>query len=159
MSNRWHDIWTEKYDYFLENSNIYRGKSKIIDESVDYYFGIFEYSIFLLNNYNGVCYLGKSEENIAMYLKKLFFSNRINKYDVIKQIILNYYKDLDWNLIIIKMIYPDYYFRFVDMLIRDLKFNDDEVYKIVLMRDSYKDYLIFIIREINNYKKIDINIY
>ena len=171
----WREKWINRSEYIMNMYSSYRNKNKVIDNSIDYYFGMLESSICYLNEFDyenvNLCVqhakmsyfdyfnpfnirIDVKERDFSNFLKNIFFDNKNNERDV-RNIIETNIKNYDFNLIVARLIYPDYYFDlFDDYLIN----NDDEILdsieKIVNRVDEYEKYVYMIC----NYVKSNIQI-
>ena len=108
----------------------YRNKNKVIDNSIDYYFGLLESSICYLNgvNYENVnlyvqhakmsyfdyfnpfnIRIDVKERDFSNFLKYRFFDDKYNE-SYVRSIIEKNINNYDFNLVVARLIYPDYYF-------------------------------------------------
>ena len=174
----WRDDWIQKSDYILSFYSSIKGKYSLIDESIHYYLGLLDYCIYLLNNYIGYydygCVQHKrfslkkyfnpvyfkidvKERDFADYLKYLFFSNQYKKIHISELISCgkNYF---NYNLVFIRLIFPDYYFDVFDNII--LGKDSSSLYNIIYKQNSYLDYIQMIRSEIEKVYPIkrDINL-
>ena len=105
--------------------------------------------------------LDVKERDFSNYLKYLFFSNKYKDIYIDKIIIKNL-NNYNFNLILARLIYPDYYFNLLDELIdNNYIFNNnifDEIKNIILLVDDYELYISNIYRvllENKVIKKVD----
>ena len=105
--------------------------------------------------------LDVKERDFSNYLKYLFFSNKYKDIYIDKIIIKNL-DNYNFNLILARLIYPDYYFNLLDELIdNNYIFNNnifDEIKNIILLVDDYELYISNIYRvllENKVIKKVD----
>ena len=135
---RWRDSWIDRSDYIQKFYSSVIGKYAIIDESIDYYYGMLELAIYYLRDcgyenhlyiqhcyckfdkysfYNPSCVkLDIKERDFSNYIKYLFFSGmyeKVNIADIINDNIDRY----DFNFVIGRLVYPDYYFDLFDKLV------------------------------------------
>lgn len=178
----WRNIWIDRSNYIEEKYQKIINKYNIIDESIDYFYGLLEAAIYLLRDYqkyydylylqhiliNYFDYfnpcnikLDVKERDFSNYLKYLFFSNKY-KDIYIDKIIINNLDNYNFNLILARLIYPDYYFNLLDELIdNNYIFNNnifDEIKNIILLVDDYELYISNIYRvllENKVIKKVD----
>lgn len=167
----WKEKWIKRSNDIREKYEIIKNKYYIIDDSINYYLEMSEYAIFLLKkydrhvnstfiqhssmfamDYDGVFNIidGFKERDISEYLKMIFFKNIYNKIDIDK---LLYYgiKCFDYDLVIARLIYPNYYFNEIDSIILSGK-SDDDIKRIVNRIDEYKVYINSIVDRINRFK-------
>ncbi len=178
----WRNIWIDRSNYIEEKYQKIINKYNIIDESIDYFYGLLEAAIYLLRDYqkyydylylqhifiNYFDYynpcnikLDVKERDFSNYLKYLFFSNKYKDIYIDKIIIKNL-DNYNFNLILARLIYPDYYFNLLDELIdNNYIFNNnifDEIKNIILLVDDYELYISNIYRvllENKVIKKVD----
>ena len=178
----WRNIWIDRSNYIEEKYQKIINKYNIIDESIDYFYGLLEAAIYLLRDYqkyydylylqhiliNYFDYfnpcnikLDVKERDFSNYLKYLFFSNKYKDIYIDKIIIKNL-DNYNFNLILARLIYPDYYFNLLDELIdNNYIFNNnifDEIKYIILLVDDYELYISNIYRvllENKVIKKVD----
>ena len=178
----WRNIWIDRSNYIEEKYQKIINKYNIIDESIDYFYGLLEAAIYLLRDYqkyydylylqhiliNYFDYfnpcnikLDVKERDFSNYLKYLFFSNKYKDIYIDKIIIKNL-NNYNFNLILARLIYPDYYFNLLDELIdNNYIFNNnifDEIKYIILLVDDYELYISNIYRvllENKVIKKVD----
>lgn len=163
--------WQIKNDYYEEEiSKIYR-ENEYIKESFDYYLGLGELAISLLNyiNFNNIKYypqhnrlkynekledyfnpinivIDSKVRDIALYIKSSFFKNAIS-FDKIKNILAlaNLNSD-EIILLIARLIYPDYYFDICEEILNE-NYNGDKLKKCIKKNTSYEIFL----KKIYNY--------
>ena len=178
----WRNIWIDRSNYIEEKYQKIINKYNIIDESIDYFYGLLEAAIYLLRDYqkyydylylqhifiNYFDYynpcnikLDVKERDFSNYLKYLFFSNKYKDIYIDKIIIKNL-DNYNFNLILARLIYPNYYFNLLDELIdNNYIFNNnifDEIKNIILLVDDYELYISNIYRvllENKVIKKVD----
>lgn len=171
----WREKWINRSEYIMNMYFSYRNKNKVIDNSIDYYFGLLESSICYLNGYNyenvnlyvqhaKMSYfdyfnlfnirIDVKERDFSNFLKYIFFDNRYNEIDV-RNIIESNINSYDFNLVVARLIYPDYYFDlFDDYLINSDDKLLDSINKIINRVDEYEKYVYMIC----NYVKSNIQI-
>jgi len=133
----WRDLWIEKSDFIENYYSKIRNNNSLVNESFDYYLGLLELAIFYLNNYvnyYGYAYIQHKlfnyddlynplnikidvkERDFAEYLKYIFINNEYNNINISE--LLRNNKDIyDFNLVIARVIYPNYYFDLLDEII------------------------------------------
>ena len=153
----------------------YRNKNKVIDNSIDYYFGLLESSICYLNGFNyenvnlyvqhaKMSYfdyfnpfnirIDVKERDFSNFLKYIFFDDKYNE-SFVRSIIEKNINNYDFNLVVARLIYPDYYFDLFDeYLISSDDKTLDLIKKIVNRVDEYEKYVYMIC----NYVKLNIQI-
>ena len=171
----WRDKWINRSEYIMNTYSSYRNKNKVIDNSIDYYFGLLESSICYLNGFNyenvnlyvqhaKMSYfdyfnpfnirIDVKERDFSNFLKYIFFDDKYNE-SYIRSIIEKNITNYDFNLIVARLIYPDYYFDlFDDYLINSDDKTLDLIKKIVNRVDEYEKYVYMIC----NYVKLNIQI-
>jgi len=177
LTLEWRNLWIKKSDYIEQFYSGIVGKYKIIDESFDYYLGLLELAIYYLNDYTN--YVDQSyiqhktfrshllknplnikidikERDFAEYLKYLFFYDKLDSIDIYS--VLFQYKDFyNYNLVIARMIYPNYYFDVFDKVLLG-EVGEEDLYQIIKKNRKYEDYLKGIINYVSTFtsiKKID----
>ena len=150
-------------------------KIKVIDNSIDYYFGLLESSICYLNGFNyenvnlhvqhaKMSYfdyfnpfnirIDVKERDFSNFLKYIFFDDKYNE-SYVRSVIEKNINNYDFNLVVARLIYPDYYFDlFDDYLINSDDKTLDLIKKIVNRVDEYEKYVYMIC----NYVKLNIQI-
>ncbi len=134
---RWLDLWIQKSDYMNSFYPSIKGIYSLIDESIHYYMGLLEYSIFILKDYRDFSSVGYvqhenfvleeycnpfnllidvRERDFSEYLKYLFFSNTYQKVDIVS-LIQQARWVLQFDLVIARLLFPNYYFCIVDDII------------------------------------------
>ena len=177
--NNWYNLWTKKVDYFeYQLENIER-KYPIIREISNYYIGLSENAIALLNNVNYysncVCHVRVSNEtslkefynplnliidsrvrDISEFIKNSFFNLNLTNDEII--LILKIYikkNNLTVDeciLFLSRMIYPTYYFDMYEKIIQN-QLEEKAILKIVNKANEYEKLL----KQINLYLKLNIN--
>lgn len=172
---RWRDSWIDRCELIERYYGYVVGEYDFIDESIDYYYGMLELAIYYLRDfeydeclyiqhryyqfdkvsfYNPGCVkLDIKERDFSNYLKKLFFSGtyrETNILDIINENIDRY----NFDFVIARLIYPDYYFDLFDKIVCDnSKFESD------VSSDKYKIKLCDIVSKVYDYEKYIISIY
>lgn len=155
--NKWIDISNSMEKLYLS----VKGKYNLLDESIDYYMSMLEFSIYCLkdyDNYYDYAAIQKDKNNskidikerfFAEYLKDSFFNNNcIN----IKEII-SMHSEYNYDLVIARMIFPNYYFNlFYDITV--LGIEEKEIIPIISRIKDYEKYLNNIISQISELYKI-----
>ena len=183
---KWRDSWIDRSDYIQKLYSSVIGKYAIIDESIDYYYGMLEFAIYYLRDsfydeylyiqhcyckfdkysfYNPSCVkLDIKERDFSNYIKYLFFSGmyeKVNIVDIINDNIDRY----DFNFVIGRLIYPDYYFDLFDKLVcydciceSELDNIIEDVCDVVLKVYEYEKYIVSIYDAVSlkkDIKKVD----
>lgn len=171
----WRDKWINRSEYIMNTYSSYRNKNKVIDNCIDYYFGLLESSICYLNGFNyenvnlyvqhaKMSYfdyfnpfnirIDVKERDFSNFLKYIFFDDKYNE-SYVRSIIEKNITNYDFNLVVARLIYPDYYFDlFDDYLINSDDKTLDLIKKIVNRVDEYEKYVYMIC----NYVKLNIQI-
>ena len=171
----WRDKWINRSEYIMNTYYSYRNKNKVIDNSIDYYFGLLESSICYLNGFNyenvnlyvqhaKMSYfdyfnpfnirIDVKERDFSNFLKYIFFDDKYNE-SYVRSIIEKNINNYDFNLVVARLIYPDYYFDLFDeYLISSDDKTLDLIKKIVNRVDEYEKYVYMIC----NYVKLNIQI-
>ena len=170
-------MWIEKSDFIERYYETIKGKYENIDESIDYYMGMLELSILLLNkyqNYHEIGYLEHKkinkdslnnplnikidvkERDFAEYLKYLFFSNQYKSINI-SDLIINNKNNYNFNLVISRIIYPNYYFDIVDEILLE-KENQRALLKIISRNKEYEKYIEKIIKTIKKIYPLETDI-
>lgn len=170
---KWRDIWISKSDYIEYYYSNIVGKYKLIDESIDYYLGMLEMAIFYLYDYNEYKdvsfiehkYFDKNylfnplnlkadvkERDFAEYLKYIFFNNEYQNVNI-EEILIKYKDYYNYDLVIARMLYPNYYFDLFDKVIL-LEESEYSLYKIISRNKEYEIYLKRIIKCISTFFEI-----
>lgn len=179
--SNWYYLWSKKNDFTEYQYTYQKGKSKILDESIDYYMGMAETAISYLkimqdeniNTQN--LYLSHKrielkelynplnivvdykERDISEYLKYLFYNEQENNINIneIINIVQNY--NLQPERIYARLIYPTYFFDVFEKFDTEKNFEND-LKKIIYNADKYEQYLKIIYNEFSkkfSIKKID----
>lgn len=162
VTNRveWREIWIRKSDYIEYYYSNIVGKYKLIDESIDYYLGMLETAIYYLYDYGDYKdvsfivhkYFDKDylynplnlkadvkERDFAEYLKYIFFSNEYLNINV-EELIIRYKDYYNYDLVLARMLYPNYYFDLFDRVIL-LEESENVLYKVISRNKEYEVYL------------------
>lgn len=147
---KWRKILIRRSDYleklYFENRNKYN----LIDSSIDYYISMLELSIYYLKEYDDsirelyMCnnIIDVRERYFSDYLKEIFFNNNYKNIDIEK--IINKNNNYNYDLVIARLFYADYYFDLVEDVFLEKK-NQFELIDIIDRVDEYWDYLKYII--------------
>lgn len=162
----WRKIWQEKSDYIESYYEHIRIQNPLVNESFDYYLGLLEFAIFYLgeDSYYGEIYIQQKkydndinnplnvvvdfkERNFAEYLKYLFISNEYKNIDMHNLIRKN--KDnYNFDLVIARVIYPNYYFDLLDDII-DNDVDENILIDVIKRSDSFENYINYLMNEIS----------
>ena len=179
--SNWYYLWSKINDFTEYEYTYQKWKSKILDESIDYYMGMAETAISYLkimqdeniNTQN--LYLSHKrielkelynplnivvdykERDISEYLKYLFYNEQENNINIneIINIVQNY--NLQPERIYARLIYPTYFFDVCEKFDTEKNFEND-LKKIIYNADKYEQYLKIIYNEFSkkfSIKKID----
>lgn len=130
------------YDHNLDNN-------LLLKNSINYYIGLIEISIYCLN----VCSFKErdsyyEEVYYSDYLKRMFFNSSYKYFNI--NVFLNKYK-LDYVVLVIFLIYPDYY---IDAVYKSINYHDDKfINRILMKREEYINYIKNVINEIIKIKE------
>ncbi len=148
----WGKLWENKVDYY--EKNIVNLKNKEYLDVFPYYIGLSELAIRMYHELEGegtysICHdrLGNSTDffspdniiidykvrDIAEYIKKSFFSNHLNMDEVIDGIEQAGLKQVDYQLLYARLLFPTYYF--------DCLESDDQLSKYVSRINQYELFL------------------
>ncbi|MBQ6324085.1 MAG: hypothetical protein IJI22_04535 [Bacilli bacterium] len=167
MYLNWRNIWIARSDYIEEYYDRIRGETPLINESFDYYMGLLEFAICYLgdDDYYGVGYLQHKhfdynelnnplnikvdflERDFAEYLKYIFITGEYKNIDM-KELILENRYNYNFNLVIARIIYPNYYFNLLDDIIVGYE-NENILFNIIERNQEFEAYLKNIIAEIS----------
>lgn len=166
----WDNIWIKKSDFLEKYYYSIRGKYSIIDDSFHYFLGLLEmahnyikdysnyevegflqykkYSSIFFHNPINIC-LDVKERNFGEYLKYIFWNNEYKSIDL-SLIIWENRNNYDFNLVIGRVLYPNYYFDLLDQFFLgsgDLLLLKNIIDKI----EEFEDYVSFLIFEIQKF--------
>ena len=164
----WKVLWIKKVDYVQRLYDEIKGKYKIVDESFNYYIGLWELAIYYMQDYgdyfeelylehvviNDEYYnplnikLDIKERDFAEYMKYIFWNSTYKDVDI-HQLISKYRKFYDYNLVMARMLYPNYYFDLLDDIALG---NKDEIVlrKIIARSGEFETYVSEILNEIKD---------
>ena len=161
----WLYKWQERYFYYEEILNNIRNIDIIVDESIDYYLGLFYLAI---NYYSRIkCYRGRAsfihryfdirnyydpmilkidieEREYSEYIKYLFFIEKkdfLYVKNLIDKNINNYNKELLFS----RLVYPNYYFDLLDEILIEKK-DPSELKDIIILHNHYECLLEYIVK-------------
>ena len=176
----WKHVWSKKIDYIyaFHNDNIELFDVHLID-CFDYFICMAEIALNLLNrvglidslvsisflNYlsNDFCNplntkLDIIERNFAEYLRIIFYSDNYNKISI-SNLIRKYSRMYNYNLVIIRLIYPHAFFELLDCYFStNEKSYLFELKRMISMTDKYELYLHNLCLEMKKYQLITIDI-
>ena len=163
----WRNLWIQRIEY-IENYVRDKNEYLLIFESIDYYIGLFELAIFYLGGdgeYYGDYYLQHKrfnyddlynplnikkdfrERDFAEYLKYIFLNGEYKNIDI-HNLFLKNKNNYNFNLVLARVIYPNYYFDLVD----DIIFNNSSeivLNDIINRNKEFEDYIRQLIKEIS----------
>ncbi len=173
----WRDLWINKSDYIEYYYLNIVGKYKLIDESINYYLGMLEMAIYYLydyQDYQDVIFVEHKcfnkinlfnplnikadikERDFSEYLKFIFYNNEYKNMNM-EELLFKYRDYYNYELVIARLLYPNYYFDLFDKVIM-LKESEDILYKVISRSGEYEVYLKKIISYVSTFfeiKKID----
>ena len=164
--NNWSKLWSEKVDYFEYQVSEFGLKYPLIRESIDYFVGIAENAICMINNYisNNNLYLQHRRIDVgSKYYDfynplNLIFDTRIRDFceyyksnfmynyrckEEMK--IINYLEKADYTITELKLLYirlffPSYYFDLYEKVVSKNE-NENKIKKVVQKVDDYQLFL------------------
>lgn len=169
----WKRLWTEKNDYYEFQINSFSNKYKLLKESINYYIGLSELSINLLNYIDEneikycVCHkrieknlkldnffnpvnliIDSRTRDVAEYIKTNFFNETLDKTEVFSFFENINYNNSEFIMLLSRLIYPSYCFDIYDKII-DEKLTEEKLSLYIKKNNSYELFL----KEIYNYLK------
>lgn len=174
----WKELWKNKIDYYEYQMSQLGIKYKILKNSFDYYIGLSETAISLLNYVEKsdikyyICHkrinldekmdeflnpvniiIDSRTRDIAEYIKVNYLNDRISENKV-----LNYIDNLNFSyaeslLFLARLLYPSYYFDIYDQIIQD-KISEEKILYYIKKNSSYEEFLKVIYKYIKNKYKI-----
>ena len=168
----WKEEWINTSSYFESLCISEIGVNSLIDESISYYLGMLEIAINYLNDSSNDFYCSfiqrkvfgcennnpfnyvedVMERDISEYLKYMFFHDCYN-YDDIFALLHDGISFLDYNLLISRLLYPNYYFREVQSILLHHQ-SDNTLRHVISHIHEFERYVNIIIDEINKYCNI-----
>ena len=168
----WKNEWIDISSFFESLCFSEIGNNNYIDESISYYLGMLETAIYFLDDfsddffcsfiqhkvfikdfYNPFNYIEDVlERDISEYLKYIFF-NQSYHYDEIFALLHKCEKVLNFNLVISRLLYPNYYFREVQSVLINHQ-SDKKLRQIIARISEFEEYVTVIINEMNKYSSI-----
>lgn len=177
--SNWNINWSNKIDFIEYQFNEVRNKYKIIDNSIDYFIGIWENGISFFNdNYNNlnnkvICHkrintdmdlltfinpfnfvIDYHERDIGDYLKSYAFSNNYSEKSIIN--FLNGFDTSSIILIVSRLLFPSYYFDIYEDIILENK-KETELNIILDKKDNVLKIIDVIFKKYNMYNVPSIN--
>lgn len=158
----WKVLWQDKMDYYEKQISEFGTKYKKIRESFNYYCGLCETAISLLNyvdyknvrmniTHNRIFYKEKIEEftnplnividnitrDIAEYIKFSAIYGEIDEHSIIKYMDEIRLSNSEYILLLARLLYPSYYFDLYDSIIQG-KNSENDLEKIIKKSNSYE---------------------
>ena len=169
----WYREWIKRSDYLEKVYSMIHNNYEFIDDSFDYYLGLLELSIFLLQDYQNIVgdgflqqkkydmlsltnplniVIDVKERDFAEYLKYIFWNNQYQNINISDIIYQN--RDVyDYHLVLARVLYPNYYFDEFDQVVFFHK--DQSILKQYFIRSGeFRDYFHIISLEISKYCSI-----
>ena len=161
--NDWYNLWIKKIDYFEYQLSQIGKKYPLIRESFNYYIGLAENAIILVNNidFNNIP-LGLSHRRITNmsfnlynplnividarirdvceYFKFCFFNNIDISMELELYLSYNSFNIDEVNLFLARMLFPTYYFDLYEKII-DNEIDESEIKKVIIKADNYEKIL------------------
>lgn len=176
----WKSYWVSRFQYIDSHFYDYVNFSPVISESLDYYLGLLNISIDYISeisyyqnfsafvSYKNYEYMNElsnplnlkvdiQERTIGEYLKYLFFSGKYKEVDVFS-FLISYKNSCNYNFIIARLLYPNYYFDLLDKVIFNIESVDrlNDYINRVSEFERYIKKIISYIDEFCEIKKISI---
>ena len=168
----WKRLWARKVDYICNYYDNNKSSYIYLNDSFDYFISLAECSIFLLNSFEdyignaSLCYLiynyfdfqnplnikiDLSERNFSEFLRMLFYNNEID-YKFIDSILMYYSGIYNYNLVLIRLLFPSNYFYSLEMYFVN---NDSHLLLDIISKISlFEEYVINIYNLMSKYQKI-----
>lgn len=174
----WKKLWKDKIDYYEYQMSQLGIKYKILRRSFDYYIGLSESAISLLNyvNYENIKYyichkrinlnerldeflnpiniiIDNRTRDVAEYIKINYLNETIKINEVLNEldnINFDYSESL---LLLSRLLYPSYYFDLYDQIIQD-KLREDKINFYIKKNSEYEEFLKKIYSYLKNKYKI-----
>ncbi len=161
--NDWYNLWIKKIDYFEYQLSQIGKKYPLIRESFNYYIGLAENAIILVNNidFNNIP-LGLSHRRITNmsfnlynplnividarirdvceYFKFCFFNNIDISMELELFLSYNSFNIDEAKLFLARMFFPTYYFDLYEKII-DNEIDESEIKKVIIKADNYEKIL------------------
>lgn len=163
-NTNWKELWSQKMDYYEYQISQLSFKYPILKESFNYYLGMTETAILLLNYIDhetifSICHdrirhgekleeflnpadmiIDSRIRDIAEYIKNNFMHDNF-KYDDMFTFLKKYsFNNSEVILLLARLLYPSYYFDMYDLIIQG-KIREDRIYDIVKKNTSYEVFL------------------
>lgn len=177
-SLNWKKLWMDKIDYYEYQMGQLGIKYKKLKCSFDYYVGLSENAINLLNYINEkdikyyICHrripvnetldnffnplsiiIDSRVRDIAEYIKIMYFNNNVDIESVKYYLDVLNFDNTEVLLFLARMIYPSYYFDMYDQIIQE-KINEEKIEMYTKKNVSYETFLRKIYIYINSKYKI-----
>lgn len=165
----WHDLWCEKIDYFEYQINEFKNQYPLLKESFNYFIGITETAIMLLNNINVNFEIVISHRrindnsfdfynplnliydlrvrDISEYYKKEFY--RKNNIEELKEEI-KFLNSYELYMFFVRMLYPTIYFDLYEDIINNNK-SEEKILKVLEKKEEYELYIRELYLYLKNY--------
>ena len=159
---KWKKLWVEKLDYYEILLPQIEQKFPVLKESFDYYLGLNELAINLLNyvDYKNIKFhiahkridkncdlynplniiIDPKVRDIAEYIKKCFFYENIDEEEIVQTMISNIIEKDEIILLLSRLIYPSYYFDIYEDIYNQ-KSSEKELKKIIKKNAVYEAFL------------------
>ena len=159
--NDWGRLWSIKIDYVEYQLIHIKNSYPLINSSINYYIGLSEnaisyFNMLNLNNvplyiehrrfnkeniYNPVeLVIDYKVRDISEYIKKCFFNERKNSYEIINFIDKLSLENIDYVFLYVRLLFPSYYFDLYDEIINN-NIDEQELNKIINMASEYEEFL------------------
>ncbi len=181
QNDSWNKLWSDKLDYFEYQISQIGKKYPILRESFNYYLGLGELAIAIVNNTekNGVYYslshrriediynplsliIDIRVRDISEYFKYKFFDNQNINNELDLFLLNNNLTNNEKNLFLARMLFPTYYFDLYEKIIKG-DISEENIKKIIAKVNDYEKILHKIYIYFNNNLQIDwlekINLY
>lgn len=171
----WDMMWEQKIDYY--EKHVKTLSSQKINESFHYYIGLCENAISMYKKikhedrlYLSHLRLSNTEDylnpinyiidyrvrDVSEYVKKLFFSNKLNLNDIYLYIMRNNFSQHECALLFVRMLYPSYYFDAYDLVTNG---ESDSILDIYIEKiddyESFLKWLYFLLKQYTDIPRID----
>ena len=165
ISFSWFDKWIFRF-YYIENEyKSIKGKYLLLDDSINYYMGLLKLSISFVKEYrdkkmlsfiNHISLLEKDyfnptnvivdimERDVGEYLKIIYFSGEYVNFDYDDFFSWCSVNGYNFNLIIGRVLYPNYYFELFDKMCSGV-YEEDKLKKIISNCSDFCNYVNFLI--------------
>ena len=177
--NNWKNLWIKKVDYI---SSFYYRNIELFDNYIhdcfDYFIGLAECSIYLLNSidvsnsiacisyidyYNDDfcnplnCKIDVAERNFSEYLRYLFYKDNYS-YKSIFKLLYKYSNYYNYNLVLVRLIYPHVFFELLDCLYLKKSSGLVNIKDLIINTKKYEEFLHTLCLEMKKYQFIQIDI-